>query len=133
MYAQVIVDINNTEVDKIFEYSFTDCKIGLGSRVVVPFGNKYIEGIVVGVSQTSEFDPAKIKPVHSLLEQTPALTPNTLKLMNFICESCYVTRAGALRLFLPSEMRKGKVKEQFVRVVELEQNFALSHFFLKIK
>jgi primosomal protein N' (replication factor Y) len=119
MYAQVIVDINNVEVDKVFEYSFSDCKISLGSRVVVPFGSKFIEGIVIGIKEQSDFDPKKIKPIASLLEQTPALTENTLKLMEYVCKTCYVTRASALRLFLPSEMRKGKVKEQFIRVVEL--------------
>lgn len=120
MFAQVIVDINHDEVDKIFEYSFEDCKITLGSRVVVPFGRKFIEGIVIGVDQTSKFDSAKIKPVFSLLEQTPALTKETLTLMDYVCKTCFVTRAAALRLFLPSEMRKGKVKEQFSRFVCIE-------------
>ncbi len=122
MYAQVIIDINNTEVDKIFEYSVLDCKVSLGSRVVVPFGKKFIEGIVIGLSDVSDFDPDKIKPIFKVLEQTPALTKETLKLMDFVCDTCYVTRAAALRLFLPSEMRKGKVKEQFVRFVQLHNN-----------
>lgn len=119
MYADVIVDINNVEVDKIFEYSFSDCKITLGSRVVVPFGKKVLEGIVIGVKDKSNYPADKIKPIISLLEETPALTEETLKLMQFVCDTCYVTRAAALRLFLPVEMRKGKVKEQFVRIVEI--------------
>lgn len=120
MYADVIVDINNTEVDKVFEYSFSDCKINLGSRVVVPFGSKIIEGIVINVKEKSVYDENKIKPIIRLIEETPALTTETLDLMNYICDTCYVTRAGALRLFLPSEMRKGRVKEQFVRFVVLK-------------
>ena len=119
MFADVIVDINNVEVDKVFEYSFSDCEIDLGSRVVVPFGKKFIEGIVIGIKNTSNYDADKIKPIHSLLEQTPALTKETLQLMEHVAKTCYVTRASALRLFLPSEMRKGKVKEQFNRYVQL--------------
>ena len=125
MFADVIVDINNVEVDKIFEYYFDDCSIKIGSRVVVPFGKKFIEGIVIGVKENSEYPPEKIKPIQSLLEQTPALTEETLKLMEYVCKTCYVTRAAALRLFLPSEMRKGKVKEQFVRVVQIKEDFDL--------
>ena len=53
MFADVIVDINNVEVDKIFEYSFSDCQIKVGSRVCVPFGKKTIEGIVIGVKEVS--------------------------------------------------------------------------------
>jgi len=119
MFADVIVDINNVEVDKIFEYSFEDCQIVAGSRVLVPFGKKFIEGIVINVKNTSVYAPEKIKPIGCLLEETPALTNETLKLMQYVCDTCYVTRASALRLFLPSEMRKGKVKEQFKRFVHL--------------
>lgn len=119
MFADVIVDITNIEVDKIFEYSFEDCKITLGSRVVVPFGKKVIEGIVIGVKKVSKYPAEKIKNIIEVLEETPALTEETLRLMEFVRKSCYVTRASALRLFLPAEMRKGKVKEQFVRFVSL--------------
>ena len=117
MFADVIVDINNVEVDKVFEYSFSDCKITLGSRVVVPFGKKFIEGIVINVKEKSVYDVTKIKPIYRLIEEKPALTKETLNLMQYICNTYYSTRAGALRLFLPSEMRKGKVKEQFTRFV----------------
>lgn len=121
MFADVIVDINNVEVDKIFEYSFSDCQIKIGSRVVVPFGKKQLEGIVIGIKDVSNYPEDKIKPIFKLLEDTPALTEETLSLMNFVKSSCYVTRAAALRLFLPSEMRKGKVKEQFTRFVNLTE------------
>ncbi len=119
MFADVIVDINNVEVDKIFEYSFDDCKITLGSRVVVPFGKKLIDGIVINVKNSSNYPLEKIKPIYRLIEEKPALTKETLSLMNYVCKTCFVTRAAALRLFLPSVMRKGKVKEQFNRYVQL--------------
>lgn len=126
MFADVIVDINNVEVDKIFEYSFSDCKIKIGSRVVVPFGKKQLEGIVIGVKEVSNYPEDKIKPILKLLEETPVLTDETLTLMNYVKRTCYVTRAAALRLFLPSEMRKGKVKEQFSRFVVLSDGIDLS-------
>ena len=112
MFADVIVDITNVEVDKIFEYSFSDCKITLGSRVVVPFGNKSIEGIVIGVKETSQYPPEKIKPIVRLLEETPVLTEETLALMQYICATCFVTRAMALRLFLPSVCCSPRLHEQ---------------------
>ncbi len=119
MFADVIVDINNVEVDKIFEYSYSDTAITIGSRVAVPFGKKIIEGIVISTHEQSNYDPNKIREIDRLLEQTPALTQETLALMDYVCKTCYVTRASALRLFLPSEMRKGKVKEQFFRLVSI--------------
>lgn len=120
MFCQVIVDISHGDVDRIFEYSFSEgCEVKLGSRVLVPFGRYSVEGFVIGISETSEFPPEKIKPVIRVLEEIPALTEETLALSEFVKRRCYVTRAAALRLFLPVEMRKGRVKERFVRVAEL--------------
>lgn len=126
MFADVIVDINNVEVDRIFEYSFQGCQVKTGSRVAVPFGNKVIEGIVIGIKENSVLPLEKIKPILRVLEETPALTEETLALMEFVCKTCYVTRAAALRLFLPSEMRKGKVKEQFVRFVSIKHGLQIN-------
>ena len=134
MYLDVIVDINNAEVDKVFEYTSGDCEnVTLGSRVVVPFGKKVIEGIVIGVKDSSIYDPAKIKPILRLLEETPVLTEESLSLMKYVCDSCYVTRASALRLFLPSEMRKGKVKEQFTKLVKLKSDANVNQIILNLR
>lgn len=114
MYADVIVDITHIGADKIFEYSFsdTDGAVKKGTRVLVPFGKKSIEGIVIGIKEKAVFPTDKIKPIIKVIEETPALTDETLALSEFICEKYFVTRASSLRLFLPSEMRKGKVKEK---------------------
>ncbi len=134
MFADVIVDIAHSEVDKIFEYSFNDdCGITAGSRVLVPFGKKQIEGIVINVKENSVYPPEKIKPIYSLLEETPALTDETLKLMQYICDTCYVTRASSLRLFLPVEMRKGRVKEQFTRFIELYEPDKVCELLLQLR
>lgn len=118
MFLDVIVDINHADVDKIFEYSFSeDISVAAGSRVMVPFGKKEIEGIVIGIKKESVYPAEKIRPISCVLEETPALTNETLKLTDYVAEKCYVTKALALRLFLPAEMRKGKVKEKFVSYV----------------
>ena len=118
MIAEVIVDITNSEVDKIFEYL---CEEGtqLGSRVDVPFGNKIIEGIVIGLKGKSDYPPEKIKKIIGVKESIPALTEETIDLANYVKKSCFVTFAGALRLFLPSEMRKGKIRELMIKFVSL--------------
>ncbi len=119
MFADVIVDINHSEVDRIFEYRVDGLSVTSGSRVSVPFGNKIIEGIVIGLKETSVFDASKIKSAISVLEEIPALTEETLMLSEYVAKSCYATRAAALRLFLPVEMRKGRVKEKFTTYARL--------------
>lgn len=133
MFADVIVDIASSETDKVFEYSYTDDKIALGSRVVVPFGRTHIEGIVIGIKKESTFDSSRIKPITRLLEKTPALTPEMLNLCDYIVKTCYVPKALALRLFLPVEMRKGKVKEQFTSLVSLVCGIAVEEAISSLK
>ncbi len=110
MYAQVIVDIAHSQVDRIFEYS---CPEGLaaGSRVKVPFGGRIIEGFVIGIAETCSLPADKVKPVYSVFDELPALVPECFDLMEHISARYKVPKATSLRLFLPSEMRLGKVRE----------------------
>ncbi len=109
MYADVIVDIASGEVDRIFEYRATeDCYEG--SRVTVPFGVKKIDGIVMALKENPEFDKNKVKDILKVIDDVPALTREGLEIVRFVKERYHVTTALALRLMLPSEMRKGKVK-----------------------
>ena len=110
MFAQVIVDIAHSQVDKIFEYSCPeDTKVG--SRVKVPFGPRKIDGFVIGVSRASSYPVEKVKPVSEIFDEPPALIPECVSLMEKISARYRVPKAVALRLFLPSEMRLGKVHE----------------------
>ena len=51
MIAQVIVDVAARQTDRIFEYHIPtelEKDIAIGSRVVVPFGPRKVQGFVVG-------------------------------------------------------------------------------------
>lgn len=119
MYAQVIVDIAHSQVDKIFEYSCPD-GTQVGSRVRVPFGGRIIDGFVIGVSRVSSYPEDRIKPVKEVFDELPALVPECFALMEGISERFRVPKAVALRLFLPSEMRLGKVREAYKRYAVLK-------------
>ncbi len=125
MYADVIVDIASSEVDRIFEYSFDGNGVKAGCRVSVPFGNKNIEGIVIGIKEKSDFPPEKIKSISAIKDEIPALTDEILALAEYMCSKYYITRAQALRLFLPSEMRKGKVRELYADFILTAEDFSL--------
>ena len=52
MIAKVIVDISNSEVDKIFDYIIpSDFELEVGTRVLVPFGNRSIEGFCITLNR----------------------------------------------------------------------------------
>lgn len=46
MIYKVIVDISNSEVDRVFDYR-SNFPLSPGDRVLVPFGKRKIEGYVI--------------------------------------------------------------------------------------
>lgn len=118
MFAQVIVDVAHSQVDKIFEYSCPD-DLRTGCRVKVPFGGRIVEGFVIGVSQNCSFPPERVKPVTEVFDELPALVPECFSLAERISSRFRVPKAASLRLFLPSEMRRGTVREAFKKYVTL--------------
>ena len=125
MFAEVIVDIAHSQVDKVFEYSCPD-SLQVGSRVKVPFGGRKIAGFVIGVSRVSSYPADKIKPVAEIFDEPPALIPECFDLMEKISARYRVPKAVALRLFLPSEMRLGKVHVSIRRYAKFSKEIGLN-------
>lgn len=112
MIAEVIVDISNCEVDRVFDYLLDDDEEkGAGYRVMVPFGNRRIEGYILRVKSSSELAPEKLKPIDHFLDTYPVISPEMLVLLDFMIARYHLKKVDALRLFLPAEMRGGRVKE----------------------
>ena len=113
MTAEVIVDIAHSEVDKIFEYRAVE-GVEEGSRVRVPFGRQTVDGYVMRLKEGSEYGDDRLKSISSVIDR--ALTRETLALARRISERYRCPMALTLRLFLPSEMRRGEVREAFVNI-----------------
>ena len=124
MFAQVIVDIAHSQVDKVFEYSCPD-DTQVGARVKVPFGTRLIDGFVIGVSRVSVYPAEKVKCIAGVFDEPPALIPECLTLTERISSRYRVPKAVALRLFLPSEMRLGKVHESIKRFAKFVKEIPL--------
>ena len=117
MIAEVIVDVATSETDRIFDY-LCDDTVAEGSRVLAPFGGRVTAGFVVALKETSEYPAERLKKVTSA-DPVPALNAECLSLAKKIAARYACPLAAALRLFLPSEMRKGKVRELVKRYAEL--------------
>ncbi|MBO5021868.1 MAG: primosomal protein N' [Clostridia bacterium] len=114
MYCDVIIDQDAKALDRVFEYKIPDeMDIDVGMRVYVPFSSRVLQGFVVGVKEVPDYPPNKIKAVISKIEDFSAIKGEMLELMKFMAEKNHLKLASILRLFLPSEMREGKVKQLF--------------------
>ena len=109
--GKVIVDIASSLVDKVFDYLLPNDEIKVGSRVYVPFGKIIKEGYLVEISDHSTYDNSKLKSIISCIDGFPIIRADQLELAKFMKRKFHTGMCDALRLFLPSEMRSGKVKE----------------------
>ena len=110
MIAEVIVDIASSETDRIFDY-LCDEEVVVGSRVRAPFGGKTVPGFVMKIKETSEVPFSRLKKVSPCPDELPAINEECLLLAEKLTARYRVPKALTLRLFLPSEMRTGKVRE----------------------
>ena len=114
MFADIIIDQDAKALDKVFEYKIpNDMDLNVGMRVYVPFSNRVLQGYVVAIKDRSDYDENKIKNIIAKIEDFSAIKPEMLELMKFMSEKNHLKLASILRLFLPAEMREGKVKELF--------------------
>jgi len=110
MIAEVIVDIATSETDRIFDY-LCDDNVIVGSRVRAPFGGKILPGFVMRLKESSFFPMERLKRVLPCEDELPALNSECLALAEALANRYRVPKALTLRLFLPTEMRTGKVRE----------------------
>ena len=118
MYAKVIVDIASSAIDKIFDYRLEE-DYPLGSRVLVPFGPRKINGFICAKSEDTELDKTKVKSVICMLDPMPVITEEQFKIAEFLKNRFHIGLADSIRLFLPPELRADKVKDVFVSFVNL--------------
>ncbi len=112
--AEVIVDIAHSDVDKIFDYACGE-EVRAGMRVAVPFGRgkSTATGFVMRVKEKSDVPPEKLKEIYRVEDEIPAINGECLSLAEKISARYRCPMALSLRLFLPAEMRTGKVDKTY--------------------
>ena len=110
MYAQVIVDISNDAVDRVFDYiALPDTQVGM--RVSVPFANRAVLGYVVALTEDTNVDKTKIKSIISNKESVPKIKPEILELSKFLARHFFLRLSDCIKLVLPSCVRLDSEKE----------------------
>lgn len=123
MFAEIIIDQDAKALDRVFEYIIPEeLEVSIGMRVYVPFGSRILQGYVIALKETCEYDETKLKKIISKIEDFSAIKPEMLELMRFMANKNHLKLASILRLFLPAEMREGKVKELFETYYNLSKN-----------
>lgn len=122
MIAQVIVDIANDNVDKCFEYNIPEhLNIVCGMRVLVPFSTKQLLGFVIGITEKAVTEKA-LKDIISPIDDYAIINSEQIELMHYMNKRYNNRYIDILRLFLPSTLRKSKIKEKTVDYITIYDN-----------
>ncbi|MDD4408772.1 MAG: primosomal protein N' [Clostridia bacterium] len=134
MIAEIIVDVLNSNIDKIYDYKIPD-KISLkkGIRVIVPFGKRILEGFVIDIKETSHLSDDKLKSVIGQIDDSPLILPEMLSLMHFMVKRYNIKYVDALRLFIPSELRTDKIKPLKKTLCTLNEKIDLLQYELTLR
>ena len=117
MVAEVVVDISNSEVDRVFDYNIpNEMNIRAGMRVAVNFAGRKIEGFVMKVKESSSFD--KLKDISSILDDEVLIVDELMEMVEFMRTHYHLRYADILRLYVPSALRSGKVAPKIVTYLE---------------
>src|SRR4051812_21137504 len=118
-YVRVIIDRSiHRELDYAIPESFAD-KIGIGSRVRVPFRERSALATVVGLLETSE--AAGIRPIEALVGDAPILSEKLIELGRWMGAYYCCPIEAVMRSLLPQVIRKAEVswkKQLFVSVAQ---------------
>lgn len=126
-YAEVIVDIQNSNVDKIFDY-ILKADIEVGTRVIVPFGNRKIEGYIVKIKDETLLEKDKLKEIIEPVDDFAVINKERIELLWFMKEKYNLKLIDVLRLFLPAELRSGKVKALTHKMLSLSSEIDLDSY-----
>jgi len=126
--AEIIVDVAHSNIDRVFDY-YVDINIEtpiLGTRVLVPFNNRQIEGFVVRIKDNTEVPSNKMKSIIKVLDDYPVLNIKQLDLAFWMKRQYSCLLVHSLRVMIPAQLRGGKVSIKQKKYVSIKFNADIS-------
>lgn len=105
---------------KTFDYLLPeDCEVNslknkIGARVLVNFGKRELVGIIWEITNQSNLEISKLKPILKILDDEPLLTPKILELLSWASEYYHHPIGEVLIQGLPNLLRKHKINKKKV-------------------
>ena len=109
MFVDVLVNIKSLG-EKIFTYSVSDDLkdiVRVGFRVIVPLLNREIEGLIIGIRDSVDFET---KPIVSLLDSEPVFDDELLSLGKYMKDEYLCSLMSAYESMLPDALKFNKTK-----------------------
>lgn len=104
--ASVIVDVPTAQTDRSFDYLIPDelkDNLEVGMRVIVPFGNRQVQGFVIAFKETSTV--SGLKEIIEPMDIEPVLNQELLQLGEFLANETLCLKISAYQVMLPPALK----------------------------
>ena len=119
LFIDVLVEINS--LDKTFTYR-CESAVSCGMRVLVPFGKRVLEGFVLKVYDTGDFD-YEVKNVIKVIDNYPVINEEMFLLGDYISKKTLSSKIQVYQAMLPKALKAknnvqvNKKYDLYVRVI----------------
>jgi primosomal protein N' (replication factor Y) len=103
--AQVLINITTKNINKAFSYSIPEHLdyVDAGWRVLVPFGNRKLEGFVIDIIIEEDSNSIELKPIIDILDNDKWFDEHMMHTARWISEYYLCNLVDAMRLFIPGK------------------------------
>ena len=108
MYVDVLCEIGAKAVDNVFVYRVPkelEDNIKIGIRVSIPFGKMSLEGFVINIKSSTNYDESKIKDITSIIDNVPVLNEEMLELGKYMSDNLLCSKVSAYQVMLPKALK----------------------------
>ncbi len=91
-----------------------------GVRLRVPFGRREVTGYLLAVCSESEIPMSSLKPALEVLDQTPLIDPQLLKLCHWAADYYHHPLGEVYNTLFPKRLREGHNQSQSKHAKKLE-------------
>ena len=117
--AKVLIDGPS---ELVFNYAIPDelSNVAIGCRVRIPLRNRNSTGTVLDIVQQAQTN-FSLRPLHSLIDPEPLITPNLMKLGKWLADYYGSPMEQVMRALLPESVRQDAHSEKTQKVAILEK------------
>lgn len=104
MYAQILTDVNNRKLDRLFTYRIPEKFQGIvrrGIKVEIFFSGRILEGYVISLSEETEYE-GRILDIRGVVRDDLVLSEDLIDLAFWLADESFISLAKAFSTIFPS-------------------------------
>ena len=125
MIIEVLVEIKAWKTDKTFSYHVPaqlEKDIEIGKRVIVPFQNRELEGFILKIGSSVDYE---VKDIIDVIDEYPVLNKELLELGIFIKKKTLCNLISAYQTMLPAALKAKKGRNINKNIILLKRDILL--------